>query len=116
MKLKIYQKVYDLHESLEEFLNAFHQHHMYYLASDLLDKCLSPTDITDAVRRAMLAAKNAGMDVRRHFSPVYTQYDSSIIRDCKLTGLGYALVLLNASPANPAVAKWQLKVLQGVMN
>jgi hypothetical protein len=111
MHLALYQK-YDLEESLENFLNLHYGGQMKYFASDLLDNGLSPQAITNAVRRAMLAARSAGLNVREHFFLVYTERNGEVMRDCKLSQMGYALVMLNADVRNDNVAKWQVKILE----
>lgn len=111
MNVVLYNKNYELNESLENFLDTYFGRQMNYLASDLLDEGLSPIEIAEAVRRAMTIGKVAEIAIRRHFIPVYTFYEGTLVRDCKLSNLGYAMVLLNAAPTTPAVAAWQMKVL-----
>ncbi len=97
---------------LEDFLDALYSCDMHYLASDLLNDGLTPGQIARAVQRAMLAVQRAGIEVRRHFLPVYTPHKGQLVRDCKLTRFGYALVLLNADPGCRAVARWQVRLVR----
>lgn len=69
-------------------------------------------DIKNAIQRAMSITESANMNIRQHFQPVYTQFSIGTIRDCKLSKLEYALVLLNANPKLSIVGKWQLNILQ----
>lgn len=99
-------------EALQYIEDLVYGAQMPYLASDLLDRGLAPGEVVEAVRRAMMACERGGLPVRRHFQMVYTSRGGSLMRDCKLSGLGYALTLLNASPRHPRVAEWQLRVLR----
>ena len=112
MNMIVYQEVYELEESLDNFLDLLFSEQMGYFASDLLKNDLTPTEITDAVRKAMTAAKSAGLNLRRHFHLRYSDYRGALIKDCKLSRFAYALVLLNLDVRKPFVAKWQVKVLE----
>ena len=100
-----------LHDSFDQFLNVLFYREMKYFASDLLEKGLSPEDIQQAVRRAMMIGKTAGLDLRQHFTLIYTPYQGVLMKDCKLSKLGYAMLLLNARASSPMVAKLQMQVL-----
>ncbi|MBT8219830.1 MAG: hypothetical protein KJP00_08395 [Bacteroidia bacterium] len=115
-ELLIYRKKYDPIESIEDFVDMYYASEMQYLASDLLDNGLSPIHIREAVRSAMTACRNAGKEVRRHFSPVYTEQRGTVINDCKLSKTGYGLVLMNADPEVPFVANWQLQVVKSFLD
>ena len=110
MSIIVYHKEYNASQSFENFLDLLYARQMRYLASDLLNEGLSPADIQTAIRRAITAGKNSGLNIRRHFAPFYTEKNGVLISDCKLSRLGYALVLLNADPEAPNVARWQVKV------
>lgn len=112
MKVITYYEEYDIQASLEDFLNVLFRQELTYFASDLLAQGLSPSAITEAVRKAMLAARAAELNLQQHFQLMYTATNDSLIRDCRLSRLGYALVLLNADVKNSLVAKWQIKVLE----
>lgn len=112
MEIIVYHDRYYSEDSLEEFLDVLFYRGMDYFASDLLDKGLTPKDLSEAIKRAMLAGKTAGLELRRHFIPVYTQFEGTLVKDCKLSKLGYALLLMNANVANPVVANWQMQVLE----
>lgn len=110
-ELTLFHDHYASNDSLDQFLDVLFYREMKYFASDLLEKGLSPEEIQQAVNRAMLAGKTAGLVIRQHFTIVYTQFQGGLLKDCKLSKLGYALVLLNARPSSPVVANWQLQVL-----
>ncbi len=116
MELLIYREEYDLADSIQNFLHFYYSLSMNYLASDLLHKGLSPNHITSAVLRAIKIVESSGIEVHRHFMPVFTQVNKEIIQDCKLSKLGYGLVLMNANPKLPVVGEWQIKVLKGFLN
>ena len=112
MEVIIYHEKYNREEALDNFIDVLYSNQMKYLASDLLKEGFSPSDIRSAVQRAISVGKSSDLDLRQHFSPIYTQSADQVIRDCKLSKLGYALVLLNAPAENPLVGNWQLKILK----
>lgn len=107
----LFQDRYDSNDSFDQFLEVLFYREMKYFASDLLKKGLNLEDIQEAVSRAILVGKTAGLDIRQHFSLVYTPFQGGLMKDCKLSKLGYAMVLLNARVSNPAIANWQMQVL-----
>lgn len=109
--LILFQSNYDTNESFDQFLDVLFYREMKYFASDLLEKGLSPEDIQQAVSRAMLVGKTAGLNIRKHFTIVYTQFQGALMKDCKLSKLGYAMVVLNARASSPLVANLQVQVL-----
>lgn len=115
MAIIIYHETYDAEESLDNFIDQFHNSQMKYFASDLLEAGLSPLDIQEALKRAMTIGRTSGLEIRQHFSPVYTQSKGQIIKDCKLSKLGYAMILMNARPDKIAVSDWQINVLKSYL-
>ena len=112
MNLTIYHPTETVNEILDDFLQAYYGKRMSYFASDLLKEGFSPEEIMSAVRRAMGICRSGGMEVRQHFQLVYTTLEGAIVRDCKLTRFGYALVLLNGPASNEMVANWQMQLVQ----
>lgn len=115
MEIVIFQQENNLEDSLGNFRDLFFSRQMKYLASDLLQEGLSPVEIRKAVQKAMTSCQTAEMEIRQHFIPVYTQVDGMLVNDCKLSRLGYGLVLLNAVVSNPLVARWQIKVMRNFL-
>lgn len=99
-------------DSLEQFVDHVQVLGLKHLASDLLEKGFSPTEIVESVRRAIRVCEAAGISPREHFRPVYSSYRGALIRDCKLSAFGLALCLANGSPDNAAVASWQVELLR----
>lgn len=112
MSIILYQEVPTKESGFQMFLNTLRNSQLIYLASDLLAKGLSPKDLTDAMKRAMIVCKAGGKQVEDHFLPIYSYYRGQLVNDCKLSSLGYALILLNARADNTTVAEWQLEVLE----
>lgn len=110
----LYQPEYDLHEAIDHFMDEYHSANMRYLASDFLSEGFSPQEIILAVRKAVTICQTAGLESRRHFYPVYTQYKGSTVKDCKLSAMAYKLVLLNGPEHRRLVAEFQFKLLQDV--
>lgn len=99
-------------DSIDSFMDYYYSLQMHFLASDLLCHGLSPKQISDAVVRAINVAKSSRMNVRENFKPVFSSIDNEVISDCKLSSLGYGLVLMNAETKFATVAKWQRSVLE----
>ena len=115
MNIIVYQKKFAPSNFSDEFLDNYFSAQMKYLASDLLDKGLSPGDITIAIQEAISCGQTAGLNIRQHFYPLYTYRKGSLVKDCKLSELGYGLVLLNANVKFPIVANWQIKLVEHVL-
>ena len=116
MELLVYRKEYDLTGSIDNFLDFYYSIHMPYLASDLLNKGLSPEQISDATLKAIRIGKSSSIEIREHFMPVFTEVNKEVFSDCKLSKLAYGLVLLNASPELSIVGAWQVRVLKKFWN
>ncbi|WP_281542232.1 hypothetical protein [Maribacter aestuarii] len=99
-------------DSIENFMDFYYSLRLRFLASDLLYKGLTPKQISDAVLKAVNVGKSSGMNIRAHFKPVFSSIEKEIITDCKLSRLGYGLVLMNAETKLSVVGKWQLEVLE----
>lgn len=111
MELLVYTQKYDQADAIHNFMDFYHSLNMKHLASDLLDKGLSPKQITEAVLMAIKIANSSGIETLRHFMPVFSGIDQNIIEDCKLSHLGYGLVLMNADANLSVVGKFQVDVL-----
>jgi hypothetical protein len=84
-----------------------------YLASDLYAFGLDDAhDLNDAIIRAISVCKAVGIPVRANFKMVFTSRDGAVYCDWKLSSLGRKLLILNANPNNPFVAKMQIKLLK----
>ncbi len=112
MEITIFTKEYKSSNSIAHFMDFYNSLRMKYLASDLLEEGLSPKQINDAVVKAISVGKSSGMDIGQHFRPVFSGIDQEIISDCKLSQLGYGLVLMNADTELPTVGGFQVSVLQ----
>lgn len=116
MELIIYNREYNISDALYNFMDLYYSINMKYLASDLLNKGLSPKQITDAVAMAIKVASSSGIETYKHFLPVYSSIDQEIIQDCKLSHLSYALVLMNVDANLSAVGEFQIDVIKGYLN
>ncbi|WP_111707678.1 hypothetical protein [Lutibacter citreus] len=112
MELLIYERKYKENDVILNFTNFYYALNMKHLASDLLDKGLSPKQITNAIEMAIKIANSSDIDTQKHFMPVYSGINQEIIQDCKLSHLGYGLVLMNADPSLSIVGKFQIDVLK----
>jgi len=112
MEMTIFTNDYRPGDSIAHFMDFYHSLQLKHLASDLLDKGLSPRQISDAVVRAINIGKTSGLELKHHFRPVFSAVDGEIISDCKLSHMGYGLVLMNADAELQAVGDFQVGVLQ----
>ncbi|WP_299210204.1 hypothetical protein [uncultured Dokdonia sp.] len=111
--ITILQKsTYDRADSLDYFLDLYHRLNMRFWASDLLEKGLSPKQINEAVRTAIKIANSSGLETRKHFKPMFNGTREGVIQDCKLSLLGYGLVLLNADSDLSVVGTFQVSLLE----
>ncbi|GGX11067.1 hypothetical protein [Aquimarina muelleri] len=78
-------------------------------------KGLSPKQISDAVIIAVKIAKSLGIVIQKHFTPFYSAIEQEIIQNCKLSHLGYGLVLMNANPNLSFVRDFQVSILKGFL-
>lgn len=93
-------------------MHQLNRSQMPHLASDLLKQGLTPSDIIEAVKKAIRVAKLAHESVEQHFQFVYTQGSHGLINDCRLSKFGLGLVLLNAN-LSEVMARWQTNLLKG---
>lgn len=99
-------------EIIEQFWEALRDVELKYLASDLNNYGLDYAgDIEDGVQRAIRICKAADIPIRPNFKPVYVSWDGHLVCDWRLSELGRKLVVLNANPSSPVVARLQLKLL-----
>ena len=110
MEVIVYQKQYKNNNTIDDFINSIYHMGMKHLASDLLAKGVNPEDIKIAVKKAILATENSGLNIKKHFQPVISVKNGTSFIDCRLSKLGYSLVLLNAEPKNQYIAAFQVKV------
>jgi hypothetical protein len=111
MQITMYNSEHQNADSIENFMEFYYGLRMNYFASDLLYNGLSPKQISEAITKAMNVAKSSKLNLREHFRPVFSSIANEVISDCKLSRLGYGLVLMNAETKLSVVGKWQLKVL-----
>ncbi len=110
MEVIVYQKQYKNNSTIDDFINSIYHRGMKHLASDLLAKGVHPEDIKIAVKKAIVASENSGLDVKKHFQPVISVKNGTSFIDCRLSELGYSLVLLNIEPKSKYIAAFQVKV------
>ncbi|MDB9720968.1 hypothetical protein OAA67_03730 [Winogradskyella sp.] len=115
MELLIYSQKYEKADAIHNFMDFYHRLNMKHLASDLLDKGMSPMQISEAIIAAIKIAKVSNLETNAHFMPVFSGKDQTIIEDCKLSHLGYGLVLMNADVNLEVVGEFQVGVLTGYL-
>lgn len=111
MEVTLYNRSNNTADVITNFMDFYYSLQMKYLASDLLKKGLSPRQISDAVEIAIKVANASGIGTQEHFMPVYSAINQEIVKDCKLSHLGYSLVLMNADPSLAIVGDFQINIL-----
>ncbi|MEO9485238.1 MAG: hypothetical protein ABJG47_17395 [Ekhidna sp.] len=99
-------------EVLSNLAEALRNKELAYSASSLMQTSLD--QISETVNRAIKVCLAQKIPVNEHFKRVYIvdAETHEIIRDWKLSRLGYALVLLNGNTENPLVANTQIELLR----
>lgn len=112
MQLSVYSRINNPTNSIDTFMEFYYISQMKYLASDLLIKGFSNKQISTAVSKAIKIAYHSGVEIHQHFMPFYGAVTNQIIKDCKLSDLGYGLVLLNADADIALVGDFQIGLLK----
>ena len=111
MNIAIYQGETS-HESLETFREILYGVDLKYLASDLASFGLENSEeMEKAVVRAIKACRAVRIPIRKNFKEIYVSQRGRVYRDWRLSALGRKLVLINANPSNPVVARLQVELV-----
>lgn len=99
--------------SFVAFLHSLQESKLRYYASELQNILEMNTleSLEAALLRAMNVCRHQQLDLAEHFKPIYRCKESGVVKDWKLSPLAWCLVMINADPANPAVARMQLTLL-----
>lgn len=116
MQVIVHGATYGNAESIDNFLNFYYSLKMQHLASELLDKGLSPRQISKAVDKAVRIAKSSGMEVHKHFMPIFSGVGGAVVQDCRLSRLAYGLVFMNADEHIASVGQFQRSVLENFLS
>lgn len=105
--------VFQENPAFRAFLEGVQDQKLKYTASELQEMLgyVELKQLEDAVRRAMAVFRAQHLPIEEHFKAVYCNIEHDLQRDWRLSPLAYALVLLNADPAHPEVARLQLRLL-----
>lgn len=98
----------------EEFLHSFQERRLRFYATELQHTLELPElqQLEDALSRAMDVCRSQQLELAEHFKPIYRCEVSGVIKDWKLSPLAWCLVMINANPAHPEVARMQLTLIQ----
>lgn len=78
-------------------------------ASELTDRLkISEEDFEDAMQRAFNACVSLNIPIKTNFKSVFRSFEDYLVTDWKLSSLACYLIIINADPANAAVARVQL--------
>lgn len=100
--------------AINDFLDTFHATELRCYASEfVMDFDLEEVAINEAIERAVLVCRSSHIPPYRHFRKVYRFVDGVIIKDWRLSPYACFLVLVNADPNNPMIAKFQSSLIVG---
>ncbi|WP_136481560.1 hypothetical protein [Cognatitamlana onchidii] len=99
-------------KGIDYYLKSYYFSKMPYTASELLDKGVPSKDIINAVKEAIRVMVLLDVDTEKHVSKFYSQYKGLLFKDCKLSELAYALVLLNLNNETMYAANIQLTIAE----
>lgn len=113
MHLVVYEKRSS--DAIDDFSKAVTDTELRYYASSLMELGIGSIDeIHGAIGRAMQICNALHVPVRSHFKVIYLYKNGTLITDWRLSEMARKLVLLNADPTNPVVAKIQLRLLNSL--
>ena len=113
MNIVVYEKRSS--EAIDDFSKAVTDTELRYYASSLIELGIGSMDeIHGAIGRAMQICNALHVPARSHFKVIYLYKNGTLITDWRLSEMARKLILLNADPANPVVAKIQLRLLNGL--
>ena len=98
----------------EEFLHSLQERKLRYYASELQKILELPqlNQLDEALRRAMHVCRSQQLELAEHFKPIYRCEETGVLKDWKLSPLAWCLVMMNADPAYPEVARMQLALIR----
>ena len=106
---------YDYFSFLADLDDDMVSAHLIHYASRLLGNGLyDEAGLEQALHKALIACRSAGLPVSRNFKTIFVCSGSGISMDWLVSDLGLQLILLNADVSNPLVAKLQVQVLYGL--
>lgn len=114
MKIVIYKSA-SSRGAIDDFRDNFTDLGLRHFAGELLSYGIrNAAELERAVERAMTVCHAARIPLRANFRQVYTCYNGAMICDWRLSDLARRLVLLNADPDNPFMAKLQIELVTNV--
>ena len=98
----------------ENFLHSLRERKLRYYASELQKILELPmfNQLEEALRRAMNVCRSQQLELAEHFKPIYRCEKTGVVKDWKLSPLAWCLVMVNANPVYPEVARMQLALIR----
>ena len=111
MNIVPYAYIESLSEELYEIEDRMACCALTHYASYLLEKCFHDQyELEQSLQKAAIALKAANEPVSHHFRIVFLSGDE-LTQDWMISDLGLRLMLINADPSNPVVARLLLKMV-----
>ncbi|MEX1003432.1 MAG: hypothetical protein WDZ35_15040 [Crocinitomicaceae bacterium] len=98
--------------TIDRFFDKLQDQNLIFLASELMLYGFEDMrEINEAIERAMRICKAADIPLQSNFKRFYCCSEGELMLDWMISDLGKRLILINASPSNPYVAKIQMRLL-----
>ncbi len=99
-------------ESIQGFQSVLFGQRLSRALYELHALGLSDEELRPALKRAMNACLALDLPIEQHFRCTYVCHQQTVVPSWKLSETAFRLVLLNANPAHPRVAQFQLKLVE----
>lgn len=98
----------------EDFLQSLQERKLRLYASELKSVLEIPllSQLEEALQRAMNVCRSQQLELAEHFKPIYRCEETGVVKDWKLSPTAWYLVMLNADPVCPEVARMQLTLIR----
>ena len=99
-------------EAIRSFQSAIFGQRLSRALYELHALGLDDEELRQALKRAMNACLALDLPFEQHFRCTYVCYRQAVVPSWNLSETAFRLVLLNADPTHPKVAKFQLKLVE----
>ncbi len=100
-------------EVIKNFEDVLTARKLTHLASEMaLLGIEDPEDINEAIEKAIMVCKRAGIRAADHFKPVYFCKNSKIFRDWRMSDFAFKLAIINADIRYKVVSVTQVEMVK----
>jgi len=102
-------------EAIRGFQSALFGQRLSRVLYELHALGLDDEELRQALKRAMNACLALNLPIEQHFRCTYVCHRRTVMPSWKLSETAFRLVLLNANPTHPEVARFQLKLAKRLL-